>query len=204
MTALPDTFSAAKPVGRISDQFAPAPPFARLKLSRIGVVGPTPEFATTTAVAAEVADGEAAAVRPCHDDLERRADVRAAQQIGRSGLTDEVTAAAAARIAALPLVRERRRRRSRPDSRRRGQRLTLHRRAGDRRQGRIHWRRVPGRRSARPAASSQTRSRRRWCRSPSRRRSAPRRPERGCRSVRSGSRSDRRRHRRCYSAATGR
>ena len=54
----PDTFRAAKPVGRISDQFAPAPPLARLKLSSTGVVGPIPEFATTTAVAAEVADAK--------------------------------------------------------------------------------------------------------------------------------------------------
>ena len=54
--AFEETFRAAKPVGRINDQFAPAPPLARLKLSRTGVVGPIPELATTTALGAEVAE----------------------------------------------------------------------------------------------------------------------------------------------------
>ena len=36
---LPDTFIFAKPVDLRSDQFPPAVPFARLKLSSTGVVG---------------------------------------------------------------------------------------------------------------------------------------------------------------------
>ena len=39
----------------ISDQLDPTAPFARLKLSSTGVVGPTPAAATTVGVGAEVA-----------------------------------------------------------------------------------------------------------------------------------------------------
>ena len=41
----------ANPLGRMSDQFGPAPPLARLKASSTGVVGASALF--TTAVAAE-------------------------------------------------------------------------------------------------------------------------------------------------------
>src|SRR5437868_15376751 len=51
--AFPETFIAATPLGRNNDQFAPAGPFARLKSSNTGVVGPTPPDPATTPVAAD-------------------------------------------------------------------------------------------------------------------------------------------------------
>jgi hypothetical protein len=57
---LPDTFIVANDVAFITDQFEPAPPFARLKSSSTGVVGPPPppppEPLVTAAVGLEVAD----------------------------------------------------------------------------------------------------------------------------------------------------
>src|SRR5690348_6769615 len=53
--ALLATFIAANPVGRMSAQFAPATPLARLKPSSTGVVGASGEAAVTTAVGLEAA-----------------------------------------------------------------------------------------------------------------------------------------------------
>ena len=112
--ALPDTFRAAKPVGRISDQFAPAPPFARLKLSSTGVVGPIPELATTTAVAAEWRTQSRWLFVPVTTTRSVEPTIRTAQQVRRGCLADDVAAVGAAGVAALPLVGERRRRRPGP------------------------------------------------------------------------------------------
>jgi hypothetical protein len=54
-----DTFMVANEVGFITDQLEPTPPFARLKSSSTGVVGPPPPPPpplVTTAVGLDVAD----------------------------------------------------------------------------------------------------------------------------------------------------